>query len=89
MTMVVVNLLEAVQVHHEQRQGPVFQRIPRDLVAEVIKEETAVIDTGELVFEDQARRICADMLKKMQKIFVLRRPDQGRYMSKGPRAGCS
>ena len=88
MTMVVVNLLEAVQVHHEQRQGPVFQRIPRDLVAEVIKEETAVIDTGELVFEDQARRICADMLKKMQKIFVFHTKAGSRALHvEGPEGG--
>ena len=59
MTVVVVNLFKTVQVHHEQRQGPVFQGIPGYLVAEVIEEKTPIIDTGKLVFEDQARRICA------------------------------
>ena len=50
----IVDLLEMVHVHHEQRHRMVFDGVPRDFILQVVQEKAAVVDTGELVFKYQA-----------------------------------
>ena len=70
MAVGIVDLLEMVHVHHEQRHRMVFHGVPRDFILQIVQEKTTVVDTGELVFKYQARGIFAHVLEKMKKIFV-------------------
>jgi hypothetical protein len=44
MTVGIVDLLEIVQVHHDQRQGMVRERLPGNFVLEILEQKAAVVD---------------------------------------------
>ncbi len=80
MAVGVVDALEEVDVEDQERQGKVLVLIPVDLVLEVAEEEAAVVESGELVLEDEARGILPDVLEKIDELAVLHRdvPLRGR-----------
>jgi hypothetical protein len=65
-SIVVIDSLEVVQVHHEEGQRIILESIPRDVLLEIVVKETAVVKTGEFVLKDQARRIFTDELEVVQ-----------------------
>jgi hypothetical protein len=68
----VVALLEVVKVKHEQRQREIRVAAPIDLVFEKAPQETPVVQAGEFVFEDQARRIFPNSLEEIDELAMLR-----------------
>ena len=63
MAVRVVDLFEVVQVHHEKCQRVVLEGVPWNILLKIVVKKSAVIKTGEFVFEDQARRIFSKVLK--------------------------
>jgi hypothetical protein len=72
-TVGVVDALEEVDVQDQERQGKVLVLVPMDLVLEVAEKESAVVEPGELIFEDEAGGIFTDVLEKVDELAVLHR----------------
>jgi hypothetical protein len=75
MSVGVIDVLEMIQVQHDQGDGILIQSIPSYVLLEIVVEESAVVEPGQLVLEDQAGRVFADMLKIIGKIFKIHRLD--------------
>ena len=67
----VVDLLELVQVDDQERQGEIIVALPPDLVLEVAEQETAIVNAGQLVLEDETRGILPDVFKEFYELAVL------------------
>ena len=83
MAIGVIDPLEAVQVRHDERNRALFQGIPVDVSQEVIMKESAIIEPGKLVFEDQAGRVLARILKVFEEVLVLHKNPTNRLTSDG------
>ena len=57
MAMTVIDSLELVDIEAEEGKGEVVPTCPVHLVLEIAEEEAPVVDTGELVLEDQGGRV--------------------------------
>ena len=53
----VVDLLEPIQIENQQGQRVVLAALPPNPVIEIAEQETAVVDTRQLVLEDEPRGI--------------------------------
>ena len=67
MTVRVVDVLELIEVQDQERQDQVGV-LPIDLVFEVAEQEAPVADSGQLVLEDETRRVLAERLQVIDEI---------------------
>lgn len=67
----VIDRLEQIDIDHQQRDRKAVVPIPVDLVLEIAMEESTVMESGELVFENEPGGILPYILKKIDELAVL------------------
>jgi hypothetical protein len=67
----VIDLLEEIDIHHEERHMLARKGVPDNFELKIIQEKAAVMKTGKFILEYEGRGVFADVFQIMEKFLII------------------